>query len=41
MKLNSLNFETWCKNHSSDHQAKWYRELYPFHIFQKIDFDDM
>lgn len=40
MKLNSLNFETWCKNHSSDHEAKWYRELYPFHIFQKIDFDD-
>ena len=40
MKLNNLTFDTWCKNHNYDHDAKWFRELYPFHIFQKIDFDD-
>jgi hypothetical protein len=40
MKLNNLTFDTWCKNHNYDHDAKWFRELYPFHIFQKIEFDE-
>lgn len=38
MYLKNLNFTQWCKNHLSDHKDKWYRELYPFHIFQKTKF---
>ncbi len=40
MKLQGLNFETWLKNHQPDHDAKWLRELYPFQVFQEIDFDE-
>lgn len=39
MKIKNVNFETWLKNHSEDHNDKWYRELLPFEVFEKIDFD--
>ena len=39
MKIKNLSFNTWQNNHDSDHKDKWYRELYPFNIFQLIDFD--
>ncbi len=39
MKLKNLTFEQWLKNHSTDHEDKWCRELYPFHVFSRIQFD--
>ena len=39
MKISSINFETWCKNHTKDHEAKWCRELYPWETFQRLDYD--
>lgn len=39
MKIKNLSFKTWLNNHDPDHKDKWYRELYPFNIFQLIDFD--
>lgn len=38
MRLSGLNFHTWCKQHSADHNDTWYRELYPYNIFDQIDF---
>lgn len=38
MKIKNLSFDTWLNNHDSDHKDKWYRELYPYKIFQLIDF---
>ena len=38
MYLKDLTFEQWVKNHPPDHNDKWYRELYPFNVFSKIDF---
>jgi hypothetical protein len=40
MKLKDLTFEQWLKNHSPDHDDKWYRELYPFNVFRLINFED-
>ncbi len=39
IKLSSLNFETWCLNHPDDHDAKWCRELYPWEVFERTDYD--
>ncbi len=39
MRIASIDFETWCKNHAQDHDAKWCRELYPWEVFQRIDYD--
>ncbi|KAA0993516.1 hypothetical protein [Dyadobacter aurulentus] len=38
--LSNLNFDTWLRNHSNDHYAKWCRELYPYSIFNLIDFSE-
>ncbi|HWD87445.1 MAG TPA: hypothetical protein VG367_04915 [Mucilaginibacter sp.] len=38
--MNNLNFETWCRNHNPDHADKWYRELYPYNVFRKINFSE-
>ena len=38
MRITNVNFDTWCKNHSSDHDAKWCRILYPWEIFSLIDY---
>tara|TARA_B100000700_G_C14333492_1_gene529312 strand:- start:136 stop:399 length:264 start_codon:yes stop_codon:yes gene_type:complete len=40
MKLINCDFDTWVKNHSPEHQDRMYRELYPYKVFQKIDFSD-
>lgn len=40
MKLQDLDFPTWCKNHPEDHDSKWCRELYPYNVFRHIDFSD-
>jgi len=40
MKLQNLDFTTWCKNHPEDHDSKWCRELYPYNVFKHIDFSD-
>jgi hypothetical protein len=40
MKLKNLNFDQWLKNHSLDHNDKWCRELYPFHVFRLINFEN-
>lgn len=40
MKLKNLNFDQWLKNHSPDHNDKWFRELYPFNVFKLIEFDN-
>lgn len=39
MKIKNLTSEQWKLNHEPDHDDKWCRELYPFHVFEKIDFD--
>ena len=39
MRLNNCNFKTWSNNHSPDHKDRVYRELYPYKVFDKIDFD--
>lgn len=39
MKLKNLHFDQWLDNHSSDHDDKWCRELYPFHVFGQVNFD--
>lgn len=39
MKLKNLNFDQWLKNHSPDHNDIWCRELYPFNVFNHIEFD--
>ena len=41
MKLKNVSFEQWQRNHPPDHDDRWCRELYPFHVFSKIDFDDL
>jgi hypothetical protein len=38
MLLKSLNFETWSKNHPTDHYDKWYRQLYPFDVLSRVNF---
>jgi hypothetical protein len=39
MKINNLEFQTWCKNHSETHDTKWCREVYPWIVFKEIDFE--
>ena len=39
MEVSSIDFDTWCKNHPQDHDAKWCRELYHWEIFQRIDYE--
>lgn len=39
MKLTNLTFDHWLKNHSTDHNDKWCRELYPFAVFRHIHFE--
>lgn len=39
MQIKNLTYEQWEINHISSHEDKWCRELYPFHVFSKIDFD--
>lgn len=39
MKIQNLSYETWIKNHEPNHADKWLRELYPYQVFSKIDFD--
>lgn len=38
MRLINCNFETWLNQHPY-HKDTIYREIYPFHIFEEIDFD--
>ena len=40
MKLINVSFEQWLKNHPPDHNDKWFRELYPFHVFENSDFSE-
>jgi hypothetical protein len=38
VKIHSVSFDTWCSNHPEDHSAKWCRELYPWKVFELIDY---
>ena len=38
MRIMNINFDTWCQNHSSDHDAKWCRLIYPWDAFSLIDY---
>jgi hypothetical protein len=48
MRVHSIDFDTWCKNHSHDLEpppsgsnqsdSKWCRELYPWEVFPRIDY---
>ena len=40
MKVKNLTIKRWKMNHSLDHDDIWCRELYPFHVFSCIDFDE-
>ena len=39
MKLKNLDFNQWLQNHPPDHNDKWCRELYPFSVFKRIEFE--
>lgn len=38
MKLKNCNFDTWALNHTPEHKDRVFRELYPYKVFQLIDF---
>jgi hypothetical protein len=38
MDVSTIDFDAWCKNHPEDHDAKWCRELYPWEVFQRVDY---
>ena len=38
--LKNCNFGRWAQNHSPEHKDRIYRELYPFRIFEQIDFSE-
>ena len=40
MKLKNCNFETWALNHTPEHKDRIYRELYPYKVFQLVDFSE-
>lgn len=40
MNLTNCDFETWALNHSIEHKDRIYRELYPYKVFQRIDFSN-
>src|SRR5680860_44943 len=39
MRIKNVTYDQWKLNHVPTHEDKWFRELYPFHVFSKIDFD--
>lgn len=39
MNVSTISFDVWCKNHTDDHDAKWCRELYPWEVFQRLNYD--
>ena len=39
MRIKNVTSKQWKLNHDPAHEDKWCRELYPFHVFSKIDFD--
>lgn len=39
MNPSTITFDVWSKNHSHDHYAKWCRELYPWELFQGLEYD--
>jgi hypothetical protein len=40
MKLKNCSFKTWSKNHLPDHKDRIYRELYPYKVFEQINFSN-
>jgi len=38
--LKNCNFKTWALNHSPEHKDRIYRELYPYRVFQRINFSE-
>jgi hypothetical protein len=38
MRVHSLSFDTWCRNHADSHRARWCRELYPWDVFPLVDY---
>jgi len=40
MRLKNCNFETWTLNHSTEHKDRIFRELYPYKVFQLIEFSE-
>jgi hypothetical protein len=39
MRIKGINFETWLKGHEQDHESRWCRELYPWSVFDALDYD--
>lgn len=40
MKINNLNYQTWSRNHDDNHKDKWCREVYPWAVFNEIDYNE-
>jgi len=38
MKLRNINYHTWTRNHQENHPAAWFRQYYPFDLFQRVKF---
>ena len=39
MHMTSVSFRTWCEQHPDTREKKWYRELYPWEVFERVDYD--
>src|SRR6266567_4825657 len=36
----NVTFGRWCQNHAETHKARWCRELYPWRVFETLDYRD-
>ena len=41
MRINNCHFEKWCENHSDEHKDRKLRQLYPFPVLSRINFDQL
>ena len=41
MRINNCHFEKWSENHSDEHKDRKFRQLYPFPVLSRINFDQL
>lgn len=40
MQFKNISFEVWLENHDEAHKDKWFRQLYPWKLFNLIDYSE-
>ena len=40
MQVKNVSFDVWLENHDKDHKDKWLRQLYPWKLFNLIDYSE-